>query len=364
MTTPERTGLDPGVSMNRPVRVAFYGVGVISSLIAKALLEKKGVQIVASIDVADDKVGRDLGDILDLHQKLGVVVARDAETAFSKAKPDIVIHATSSNLNKVYPQINECIKAGINVVSTCEELVYPYAKNRAIAEELDRFAKEHGVSVLGTGINPGFLMDVLPITATGPCLNVKRIKVTRMMNSGRRRIPYQKKIGTGLTEKEFREEIEKKSITGHVGLDTSISMIADALGWKLDDVVELPPQPILADRTTKTNYATVVKGLVAGLKSSAYGILSGERIIQLEFVSHAGVEEEYDSVEIDGEPNIRLKIEGGVHGDIGTIAMIINSIPKVINARPGLHTMNRLAIPSATPAELNRYIESSPKEME
>jgi hypothetical protein len=344
--------------MNRSVRVAFYGVGVISSSIARALLEKKGVEIVAAIDIAEDKVGRDLGDILDLPRKLGLIVEKDSRKAFSKTKPDIVIHATSSNLKQVYPQISECIKAGTNVISTCEELVCPQPKNKAITKELDRLATKHGVAVLGSGINPGFLMDTLPITVTGPCLEVKRIKVTRMMNSGRRRIPYQKKVGTGLTEKEFRERIKKREITGHVGLNISISMMADSLGWKLDDIVEVAPEPVIAEETTKTGYATIVKGCVAGLRSVAYGILAGQKVIELEFVSHARVEEEYDSIEIDGKPNVRLKIEGGVHGDIGTTAMIINSIPKVINASPGLHTMNRLPIPSATPVELNKYVNS------
>ena len=176
-----------------------------------------------------------------------------------------------------------------------------------------------------------------------------------MMNSSRRRIPYQKKIGTGLTEDEFKEKIKKKEITGHVGLDSSISMIADSLRWKLDDIVELPPEPVLAEDTTKTDYTTITKGCVAGLRSVAYGVVDGEKAIELEFVSHARVEEEYDSIGIDGKPNVRLKIEGGVHGDIGTTAMIINSIPKVINAPAGLHTMNRLPIPSATPVELNKY---------
>jgi 4-hydroxy-tetrahydrodipicolinate reductase len=343
--------------MNRSVKVAFYGVGVISTSIAKALLEKRGVKIIAAIDVAEGKIGRDLGDILGLPHKLDLIVEKDARKAFSKAKPDIVIHATSSSLKQVYPQISECIRAETNVVSTCEELVYPYPKNRAIANRLDRLAEKHKVSVLGTGINPGFLMDTLPITATGPCLEIRRIKVTRMMNSGRRRMPYQKKIGTGLTEKEFREKIEKREITGHVGLDSSIAMIADSLEWKLDDILELAPEPILADDTVKTDYATIMKGCVAGLRSVAYGIVGGEKAIELEFVSHARVEEEYDSIEIDGKPNVRLKIEGGIHGDVGTTAMIINSIPKVINAPPGLHTMNRLPIPSATPVELNRYVK-------
>ncbi len=343
--------------MDRPIRVAFYGVGAISGFITRALLQKKGVEIVAAVDIAEDKVGRDLGEVLGLPAKLDLIVARNVKEAFSEVKPDIVIHATSSSLKQVHSQLCECIKEGVSVVSTCEELSYPYWKNRVMAEDLDRLAKDHGVSVLGTGINPGFLMDTLPITATGPCLNVRRIRVTRMMNSGKRRIPYQKKVGTGLTKEAFRDKIEKKEITGHVGLDSSIAMISDSLKWKLEKIVEMPPEPVLAKRNLKTSYTTIPKGHVAGLRSIAYGIVGGEKKIELEFVSHAQVEEEYDSVEIDGEPNVRLRIEGGIHGDVGTTAMIINAIPRVINASPGLHTMNTLPIPSSTPVELNKYVQ-------
>jgi len=344
--------------VDRSVKVALYGVGAVSSLIAKALLQKKGVEIVSAIDIADDKVGRDLGEVLGLSHKLGLKVVKDVRNAFSGVNPDIVIHATSSSLEQVYPQISASLREGVNAISTCEELAYPYLKNRAIAEELDKLAKQYGVSVLATGINPGFLMDTLPITMTGVCLEVKRIKVTRMMNSGRRRLPYQRKIGTGLTEEEFGEKIDKKEITGHVGLDVSIAMIADSLGWELDDIIVLPPKPIIASRTIETSYTTVKKGCVAGLKSTAYGVRDGEKVIELEFISHAEVEEEYDSTEIEGLPDMKVKIEGGIHGDIGTTAMIINSIPKVMNAPPGLHTMKDLPIPSATSAELNRYIKS------
>jgi len=345
--------------MDRPIRVALYGVGVISGFIANALLKKKGVEIVAAVDIAEDKVGKDLGDLLGLNKKLNLIVASNVSEVFSQTKPDIVIHATSSNLRQVKEQIVACIKERVSLISTCEELSYPYWKSNSIAEELDKLAKEYGVSVLGTGINPGFLMDTLPITVTAPCLSVKRVKVTRMMNSGKRRIPYQKKVGTSLTKQEFREKIEKKEITGHVGLDCSIAMIAGSLGWKLDEIRELPPEPVLANRRIRTNYTTIAKGRVAGLRSRAYGVVNREKKIELEFVSHAGVKEEYDSVEIEGNPNVRMKIEGGVHGDVGTTAMIINSIPKVINAQPGLHTMNRLPIPSATPMDLNKYIHTS-----
>lgn len=345
--------------MKRPIRIMLFGIGAVQSLIARELLKKKGAQIVSAIDVSPDKTGKDLGDILGLSDKLGVTVVENIDKAFSGAKPDLAVHATSSSLPHVYSQIASCVKKKCGVLSTCEELVYPYFKNPNLADDLDKLAKKYDVAVVGAGINPGFVMDVLPIVLTGPCLNVEMIKVTRTMNSGKRRIPYQKKVGTGLTGEEFRNKIVKKEITGHVGLDVSIAMIADALGWELDQIIESPPKPVLAKNKMVTSYVTIEKGYVAGLESHASGMSKGKKIIELNFVSHAGIEEEYDLVEIQGTPNIKTKIEGGIHGDIGTCAMIINSIPKVLNAPSGLNTLKDLPLPSASLKSLNEFVKSN-----
>ena len=253
----------------------------------------------------------------------------------------------------------------MNVVSTCEELAYPYYKHPELANEIDELAKKHEVTVLGTGINPGYLMDTLPITITGICKEVESIKVTRMMYSGNRRSSYQKKIGTGMTPEEFRKMIDEGKITGHVGLEESISMIAATLGWELDEIEVLPPEPVISDvevetwtdLTKQTPFITVKPGQVCGLKSVAHGIKGEERVITLEFISHVNVKEPYDSVIIKGEPDVHEKITGGVHGDTGTVSMIINSIPKVLNAQPGLVTMKDLPLPSATPEDMRIYLE-------
>jgi len=346
--------------MTNKVRVILFGIGAIGSRIAKFALEKKGLEVVGAVDVAKDKVGKDLGEVLEVGKALGVTITDDPDALFSRVKADIVIHATTSYLKDVYPQIAKCVKAGINVVSTCEELSYPYYKHPELANEIDELAKKHGVTVLGAGINPGYLMDTLPITLTGPCQEVKTVKVTRMMDSSKRRIPYQKKIGTGLTPEEFKKMIEEKKITGHVGLIESIAMIADAMGWELEEIQELPPEPVIAEEEIVTSYTTVKPGQVAGLKSVAHGVKEGKKVITLEFISHAAVKEEYDAVSVEGVPNIYQKIAGGVHGDIGTVATIINSIPKVINANPGIVTMKDLPLPSVTPEDMRIYIKWRP----
>jgi len=342
--------------MNK-VRVVLYGVGAVGSRIAKFLLEKKGIEIVGAIDVAKDKVGKDLGEVLGIDKRLKVIVSDDVDAVLPNVKADIVVHATSSFLKDVYPQLEEVIAHGVNVVSTCEELSYPYVTNPELAKKLDELAKDHNVTVLGTGINPGFLMDTLVITLTGVCQKVNKIKVTRLMNAGTRRIPFQKKIGAGLTADEFKEKIEKKIITGHVGLEQSIAMIADALGWKLDKIEIDTVEPVIARKYVESEAIKVKPGQAAGLRQRARGIKEGKEAITLDFQAYIGAEEERDSITIEGEPNINQKISPCVHGDLGTVGIIANSIPKVINAPSGLVTMKELPIPSSTPEDMGKYIK-------
>jgi 4-hydroxy-tetrahydrodipicolinate reductase len=248
-----------------------------------------------------------------------------------------------------------CIKAGINVISTCEELSYPYVKYPQLSKKIDKLAKKHRVSVLGTGINPGFLMDTLPLILTTACQRVDSIKVTRMMDSSKRRLSYQKKIGTGLTKEEFMWKVKEQKISGHVGLVESIGMISGAMGWKLDEIKEIPPKPVISEMEINTSYTTIKAGCVAGIKSLAYGILKSTPIITLEFVSNVKIKKEYDAITIQGIPNISEKIIGGINGDIGTVALIINMIPKILQAKPGLKIMNDLPLAHCSFEDFSRY---------
>ena len=341
----------------KKVRVIILGLGAMGRLISTYVMKRRDLEVIGAVDIDQEKVGKDLGEILGLDNQIGVKVTDDLDALFSRFKADVVIQSTVSYLKLAYLQIVKCVKAGMNVVSTCEELSYPYHKFPELASDINKLAKEHGVTVLGTGINPGFLMDTLPIVLTGPCLDVESIKVIRMMYSGNRRDTYQRKIGTGLSPETFKKMIDDGRITGHVGLVESICMIAAALGWTLDRIQELIPESVISDKEIKTKYTTVKTGQVAGLKSVAFGINGGKKVITLEFVSHAMIEKPYDSITIEGTPSIHERIEGGVHGDLGTVAMVINSIPKVINAKPGLLTMKDLPLPSAAIKDFRTYIE-------
>ncbi len=331
--------------MGDRIRVVAYGLGVMGAGVVKALQSKEGFRLVGAVDTDPKLAGRDVGEVLGLPAPLGVTVDGDAAAVLGRVGADVAVHATSSDLRVVEPQLLACVKAGLDVVSTCEELAYPWKRHPEVARRLDAAAKEHGASLVGTGINPGYLMDALPLVLTAPCLRVDSIRVVRMMNSARRRIPFQAKVGTGLTPAAFRQKIDSKAITGHVGLTESIRLIAEGLGWTLDRIEEAPPEAVIADKETPSGLGPVPPGRVTGLKSVAHGYRGREAVIAMEFTAHAGVGEEYDEVVIRGEPDIHQRILGGVHGDTGTLAMVINAIPRIVQAPPGLRTLLDLTLP-------------------
>lgn len=256
-----------------------------------------------------------------------------------RTQADVVLHSTGSYLPQVRPQLVEIIEAGLNIVSTCEELAYPQAQHPALAEELDKLARKHGVTVLGTGVNPGFAQDTIAIVATGVCQDVKHIAVTRTVEAGERRLPLQKKVGAGLTVAEFEEKAGKRQIR-HVGLEESLTMVAHALGWQLDRVEETI-EPVIAEKPVKSQFIEVKAGQVSGVHQVARGFKGGQELIVLQLYMHIGPEDPGDSVVIKGTPDIELTVKG-IHGDLSTAAMAVNAVPKVVSAPPGLVTMKDL----------------------
>lgn len=338
------------------IRVVCYGIGAVGSRIARFMLEKEGLQIVAAIDTDKNKVGKDLGELLEINKKLGVVVSDDVDKVLSKACCDVVVHATGSYLQDVYPQIAPLAKYGVNVISTCEELSYPFLSEPDLAKKLDALGLKYAMTFLGTGVNPGFLMDTLVIALTGACQEIERIRAERVMNAATRRVPFQRKIGAGLTVDEFKKKMATKEISGHVGLEQSIGMIASALQWELDSVRIDLPQPVAAKKDVQSDAIKVKKGRVAGLRQTARGIMKRRALITLDFQADIGAEDEHDSIVIDGLPPIHQRISPCVHGDHATVAIIVNSIPKVMNAHPGLLTMKDLPIPSAAVEDMRKYL--------
>jgi len=326
-------------------RVVQYGCGPIGCSVVRFASQRPDIELVGAIDIDKKLVGRDLGEVAGLSKKLGVVISDQADAVLSQTKPDVVFLTTASSLKVMYPQLERCITAGVNIVSSCEELAYPYRKAPQLSADVDRIAKANNVTVLATGINPGFIMDAWPLFMTGVCQQVKQIRVARVQNASPRRGPFQKKIGAGCTLEEFKELVAAGTLR-HVGLAESIAMIAGGLGWELDDITE-SIEPIIAKTQVKTDFVTVEPGQAAGVRQVGRGIKAGKDLIILEFEASVGAPESYDAVYITGTPNMEVIIKGGTHGDIATIAMVVNSIHRVIDAPPGLITMKDTPIVSA-----------------
>ena len=327
------------------VRAVIFGCGPIGCSVARYAAQRTDIELVGAIDIDESLAGRDLGEVVGVDGKLGVTVSADTDNVLSETRPDVVFLTTSSFMVMVYPQIEKCVRAGANVISTCEELSFPYRKSPQLAAETDRVAKAHSVTVLATGVNPGFLMDTWPLFMTGVCRQVERIRAVRVQDASPRRGPFQKKIGAGRTLEEF-ETLVASGTLKHVGLPESIAMIADGLGWELDDITE-SIKPVIATRQVKTDFVTVEPGQAAGVRQVGRGLRAGEELITLEFEAAVGGSESYDAVYITGTPNLEVVIKGGTHGDIATAAITVNCIHRVVEARPGLLTMKDLPVVTA-----------------
>jgi 4-hydroxy-tetrahydrodipicolinate reductase len=327
-----------------PIKVMHVGLGPIGAGVVRQVASRKGFRIVGAVDVDPAKVGKDLGDVCGLGRKLRVSVSDDITRTIKSTKPDVAVLCTSSSLKKVVPEFEAVLKQRVPIVSTTEELAYPVKSNAAPAKRLDALAKRARVAVLGTGVNPGFTMDALPIALTGVCERVEAIHVDRIQDASIRRLPFQKKIGAGLTREQFVDKVRDGSVR-HVGLAESITMIADAMGWKLDRITD-QIEPKMADRRISSQYLTVEPGQVCGLVQDGVGYRKGHPIITLHMEAYLGAPESYDAVRVTGNPPLSMRISGGVHGDIATAAITVNSIPKVLAAQPGLRTMRDMALPS------------------
>jgi len=332
--------------MSENIRVVVYGLGPIGALIARNALNRKGIEVVGSVDIAPDKVGRDLGEVIGLGKHLGVEVVHDNDSLslLLRSKPHVVLHSTSTYLDKIYPQIVKCIKAGANVISTSETLAYPWYRYPELATLIDEMAKKYCVRILGTGVNPGFVFDTLPAFLSSVCVDVGRIHVVRSIDASKRRYSFQKKYGLSMTPQEFQDKISRGEITAHVGYAESIMLISCMLGLKIDKVEE-GQEPIIADKYMETQYFKIQPGQVCGIRGYGIGYIEGREFIKLELLAAVG-RTDYDEVTIEGNPQLKWRNEYGTAGDTATAAMIINVIPRVLKASPGLLTMKDVAIPS------------------
>jgi 4-hydroxy-tetrahydrodipicolinate reductase len=321
------------------LRIVQFGLGPIGQASARLALDH-GHQLVGALDLDPNRVGKDVGEVLG-RDPVGAEV-RDDPAALGEWAPDVVLHTTLSFLDRIEDQLMACIDAGAHVVSSSEELFWPFDRDPAFSDRIDRAATEAGVVVVGTGVNPGFVMDLLPVILSGVVARVDRVDVSRSVNAGRRRGPLQKKVGAGLTEAAFREK-EAAGGFGHIGMVESAKALASGLGWTTAEVSETFG-PHLADADYQTEYATVAAGDVAGIHQTATVTVDGETRATLTLTMAVGAPDE-DRVEIAGDPPLTVVVEGGTFGDTATVAAVVNTARRVGGARPGLRTM--LEIPAA-----------------
>jgi 4-hydroxy-tetrahydrodipicolinate reductase len=302
------------------------------------------MKVVGAVDIDPAKIGRDLGDVAALDRPLKVKVSGDLRKAIKSARPDVVVLSTSSAMKKVMDQMETILRLKVPIVSTTEELSYPTKANMRYARAIHELAKKSKAAVLGTGVNPGFVMDALPIMLTGVCERVEAIRVDRVQDARIRRLPFQQKIGAGLTREQFQRKVDDGSVR-HVGLTESISMIADALGWKLERITD-EIHPRIATETVASEFLAVDPGYVCGIVQDGVGYLDGQPAITLHMEAYLGAPESFDAVHVAGSPELKMRIAGGVHGDVATASIAVNSIPKVLDVAPGLHTMRDMPLPS------------------
>jgi 4-hydroxy-tetrahydrodipicolinate reductase len=325
------------------IRVMHVGVGPVGQRLARYAAARKDLKIVGAVDPAPDKVGRDLGELCGI-ERMGVQVYPTLAAALRAHRAHVALLTTVSSLERIRPQVEEIAAAGLDIVSTCEEMVYPWKTRPALARAIDAACCRHGATALSTGVNPGFLMDFLPLALTGVCQSVEKVRVQRIQDASIRRVPFQQKIGAGLTPAEFRKKKAEGTLR-HVGLTESMHMIAARLGWKITRTVETL-NPVMATRRITGGYAPIEPGMAAGVEQIGRAFINRREVITLEFRAAVGEPESFDRVEITGEPNISSTIAGGVNGDTATCAIVLNSIPAVLAAEPGLKTMVDLPIPA------------------
>lgn len=348
--------------MRDPIRVIILGTGQMGSGIARLVLEKEGLELAGAYAKRADREGMDIGRAIGLPNDLGLPIHSDLAVAVKKARPHVAIQATCSTLAEAKEPIATLVRNGIHVISIAEEMAYPAASSPEVAAEIRRLAVSRGVAVVGTGINPGFMLDFLVIALTGLCSDIQSIIGTRVNDLS----PYGASVlasqGVGLSPEEFREGLVKRTVIGHVGFPQSIYMIAAALGWHIERIEERR-EPIISSVRRETSFATVQPGCSAGCLHSAVAYRNGKPAITLihpqQIHPHLEGVETSDTIEITGTPDIRITGSPEIPGGIATAALAVNMIPRVLNAPAGLYSMADLPVPSAMMGDAREFIRQS-----
>ena len=324
--------------------VLQIGFGPLGIQTGKYIAQKKTIKTVAVVDINPSFKGKSLNEVSN-ELSPDIVICNSVENALESlnSKPDVAIITTVSSLEKLIPQVEEVAQFGIPVISTCEELSYPWELQPKLSAKLDALCKEYNIACLGTGINPGFLMDYLPSVMSSVCKEIEHITVERVQDATPRRIPFQKKIGAGLSLEAFKAK-ELEGTLRHVGLQESVYLLANSIGINLDKVTE-SLEPVIADKEVQSEAIQVKIGDARGVEQIAHGYVNGECKVKMHFKAAIGEDRSFDKITIKGTPSFSSEIDGGINGDIATCAITINSINSVLKAPAGLHTMADIGVP-------------------
>lgn len=348
--------------MKRNVKVAIWGFGAMGSGMAKMLLKKRGVDIVGVCDMAPNRVGKSIYEVLEVEKgsRPEVIIKPEIDEVLTEGCCDVCLVATDTFTKKVFPKLKTILEKKINVITTAEEMAYPQAQNPELASELDRIAKENGVSLLGTGINPGLIMDLLVVCLSGCMMDVEHIEAKRVNSLSPFGPAVMEEQGVGATTQEFEKGVKNGTLAGHVGFAESVRMIGDAIGWKVEKF-EQQMKPIVTSVDRKSPYGFAKAGDVAGVNMTGQGWVDGE--VKIDMIHPQQIEPEMEGTEtgdyitIKGTPSIHMANKPEVEGGIGTIAMCVNMIPHVINADPGLRTMLDLPVPRAIMGDFRELVK-------
>ena len=345
--------------MQNKLKVAVLGTGQMGSGIVRLLTRKQGVELVGVFARRAERAGLDVGEAVGLDEKAGVEITDDLSGMISAARPDVVIQATCSRVEQAADEIKTAVRGGANVVSIAEEMSFPFHEAPELSEEIHKLALENKVTVVGTGINPGFVLDLLVICLTGVCYRVESITAKRVNDLSPYGPSVLKTQGVGITPEAFEKGVEDGSVVGHFGFPESIGMIARALGWKIDRI-EQTREPIISKVRRETLFVKIEPGLTAGCRHTAKGYMDGKPVIHLihpqQVHPHLEGVQTGDHIEIKGEPDVNISGSPEIPGGIGTVALAVNMIPQVVASLPGLKTMADLPVPAAIMGDVRQLI--------
>jgi len=329
----------------KKIKVIQFGLGPIGIESLKLAAEQSWLAVTGGVDIDPAKVGRSLGELTGVPALNGAKVFSSLEELFAAVgAPDVVMHTAGSSAATSFAQMKPALDRGISVASTCEELIFPALKTPDLAREYDALCRRSGARIAGTGVNPGFVMDILPICLTGVSREVKSIYVERVVNASTRRQPLQAKIGSGQNPDDFRAKFAAGK-AGHAGFQQSVALLAHAMGWQLDEVRE-SCEPVVATSRVITKFFDVAPGQSLGIHQKCVGLSGGETRIKLDLQMYLDASLPHDAIVVKGRPDLNLVLNGGVAGDDATVAALINIVPRLLAAAPGVRLMTELAVPA------------------